>query len=189
MNKYIMFGLMLLGCNDARHSFPEELYIDPGFSNEEIEIIGESLDEWKRATGGVVNETMVIGLKHSYAHHEIMIKSSFDEKVKRFEKRNGVEIYGLHRESNWWGTLSPSDIWIVRDKVQRDSDDNEPYKRKFKRVIMHELGHHYGLEHDGDKDVLMSKFHKPIDCITQDDLKQFCDMYECGKDAAPTCEE
>lgn len=180
---------MLLGCNDHTHSFPEELYIDPGFSDEEIEIIGESLDEWRRATGGVVEETMVIGLRHSYANHEIMIKSSSDEKIKRFEKKNNAEVYGLHRGANWWGTSSTSDIWIVRDKIQQDTDNDESYKRKFKRVVMHELGHHYGLEHDGDKDVLMSKTHKDISCITQDDLKQFCDMYGCGKGAASTCEE
>lgn len=187
MKKLLSIAILTMACNPDPHSFPHELHVDSSFSIEEQEIIAEALDEWKEATDGIVSERMIIGID-SPRQHQVLRKSIHDDDVKRIEKRRGYTIVGWAWMEDFWGSNCHGPIWLVADRIKKENPDN--YETVFKHVILHELGHHYGLEHASNKiNALMSPRKKHIACITDIDLAQFCSLgYDCeGRQMKSSC--
>jgi predicted Zn-dependent protease with MMP-like domain len=66
--------------------------------------------------------------------------------------RPGQTIYGLYRgipqtkRTSRYGMVPPDTIVIFRGPIQRAlRDDEEAIRAEVRRVVLHELGHHFGI--------------------------------------------
>lgn len=191
----IIIGLGSIGCGGDFHDFPAKIYIDPTFSPREQELIIESLDEWRVATDGFADETPIIGYNPDSSYdthnHEIIRKISTDAEVQEQKKSNKEgSTFGGSQNLGPFTFNSVGPIWIMVDNIEKnDCDEGEEnkdhYSRLFKFTVMHELGHHYGLEHAHPSipslmnENMYSNAYTQEPCIHDVDVQAFCSQYGC----------
>jgi len=172
----IAFSAALSGCYGDPHSFA----IEDTFTDEEVEVIKEAVAEWQLATDSSDADLIITEGLHR--------DEAFDLDKHWYGSTDHGTIYKIHdyehgyyelRESmtgrDYDGAaLSPDRILVVGNKS----------KRRLKQIILHELGHIYGIDHQ-DKGLMSSK---PTQiCIDTHTLIEFCEEWSCGPNAHGTC--
>ena len=161
----------------------ETLYIDRNFTEFERLAIIEAAEECEDVTNGIVQyeivqlpscdpiaiENALFIVKISVDEPEVLITNNQDNILAHYTSRKGLPT-----------------IAIIANRIE-DS--------QLKGVIMHEIGHAIGLEHqpaDEDIGTLMYPYTQitideltidiSTDVITKTDLIQFCKLYNCDAD-------
>jgi hypothetical protein len=179
-------ALAMLACTAAPHTFPSRLYADPSFTTEELGVIQAVLNEWSIATGGLVDDELMVG-EAPPGTHRIQRISSRDLRA-RYRKKKGVLAWVHMRD--WFGNENHGNIYVVHDRIAKIYD-GEAYLRLLKHVVLHEYGHHLGLHHEPSERVvaLMSPtIPHSVPCITDVDLAQFCSLGYACEHVAHTCD-
>jgi len=172
--KHLILLLLLSGCADEY-----SLAIEKEFSNEEIQMIESAVDEWMEACDcydASVFFRYDLPTTTTLQYSNFLTTRSYGRiwKVHTNEpayidgekEKDGVSFRGMHFDGN---------IMLVDGKLDK----------MFYPVILHELGHMYGIKHQvsgvmlGDGDI--------PGCIDWLALSEFCDEHACGPKAEPTC--
>lgn len=157
--------------NDHVH---KTLFLDRTFSKEEVEFITSAAIEWSEATQHIANIDIVqLSNKEEILSKDsvIVVAVSPDyPDVLIDESLSNNTILGLYTRKY--------EIGIIELVVSRISDED------YKTVVMHELGHALGLDHNLGLDGIFTLMSPSIDgCsnhITQKDLDNFCQFYHCN---------
>lgn len=185
----IVCALYLLfesGCGQP-HAFPHTLQIDGGFSPESQALIVAAVDEWERATDGIVDLRPVV-TDGMTAH--VGVTSYSPEGRHAILKGDFMDDTSLGLAGIAAPFSCADNMWInsraIRKKYQAD------FATDFKTIVMHELGHHLGLRHAVAGETgrsLMQPYHEDeTPCIAPADLERFCELYDCeGHDVKTTC--
>lgn len=181
MKKFLLLFLLILNNSCVRNQdFPVVLYVDSKFSNNEVQTIKYSLDEWEKATQGIIQYELLpnyevgcsakdVKKEIELEHHTIFKCLSSDDFIIEEDSKLNTKYAGL-------GNLDH--IMIISDRL-------ESSKLLFS-LLLHEEGHFFGLEHSKNKKSVMYPYVS-ISCIDQESLNQFCDLYECTGEEIPTC--
>lgn len=174
--KYFYFSLALAACSPSQGCTHWEegstAYVwidDPNhqFSQEQIDLIHSSTQEWENATGGHITFEFVDGKGQKslipirpvlYAVIEEETGHSAETHIVPWERGGGIDM--------------PYDI----DPIN------------FRILMLHEFGHALGLDHDVPGTVMVYGVDKSADYITCRDVMQFCDVNDCDPDLMPACQ-
>lgn len=149
------------------------LYIDRNFNDDEFEFIVEAGLEWTEATNHVIEFDVirlptkdVIELNHGVIITKVT--PDFPEILMLDSTNHNITLAYYTDENNL------PYIAVVSARL-----DDEIYKS----VIMHELGHALGLDHNQGDEGLFTLMYPSIDfgsdTITDTDIKQLCKLYRC----------
>lgn len=174
--------LSLTACSGGVRSFA----IEDEFTPHEVDLIYEAADQWVEATDSddaafFFREDLIQDGEFNVDRHwdggdqdfGYIWKIYTDESgYKDLQEKNGSFI-GIARKG------SKNRIAIVADKM--DSDD------EFLVVMLHEFGHVLGLGHQDGGLMTKGNDNDKGPCIDKWTLESYCQMYECGANAGPTC--
>jgi len=186
-----MLGGVVFSLTAKRHSYSPEttrrapqvirtVYYDQSLSEPSAELLEAAMDAWTEATGGAV----VWRVKGHQARPDVPFIGDCGETVRVSEALStdpiAIAIALKSRDPDpgvpvaWtlWGCRVTSVIFFT-DKF----DD----KSNFYKVALHELGHVIGLDHDKSDEltVMHHLVEEQASCITERDLKQFCNRVGC----------
>lgn len=149
------------------------IYIDKNFNINETKYIEIAAHEWQTSTNNIVQYKIVTEINIDKFNipnksSSIVIKktNSLSKEVIFYDNKARTIIGYCERDK------VPINILIVTDRI--DS------KETFISVVIHELGHSLGMNHNPVKYTLMyhtidySSYH-----ITYEDMILFCDIYKC----------
>jgi predicted Zn-dependent protease with MMP-like domain len=51
----------------------------------------------------------------------------------------------LQKRTHWYGNVMPDKITLFKDNIERVSRDEEDMKAWIRKVVVHEIGHHFGF--------------------------------------------
>lgn len=197
MYKWLLLLLLgVLGCsnihsarlNHITHQYyiPKFVHIDPAFNNRDRFLIWRSLDEWSQTTKLITwielpweSEVAINNSYNKNIRHLIISKASKHDKViLDIEEGIGYKIDGY-----LWTKLG-SNIqiaYIIRDRINWDL--------LFRLVVLHEVGHSFGLRHSHGISIMDSSQMVRAGCLTKQDLRQFCNIWDCDAEVlTPLCE-
>ena len=177
--KHLAFLFFLAGCADEY-----SLSVEEEFTNEEVQMITSAVDEWMTACDcydasvffrfdlKTTTNLQYSDWKDRKTYGRVWKTGSSENAYLEVKERKNTKFRGLHQNGN---------IMMVSDHLRGDT---------FYVVILHELGHMYGIEHQesglmgiGPQDA------KDNGCIDWRAISEFCDMHKCGNRAHPTCKE
>jgi hypothetical protein len=152
-------------------TFDKILYIEESFSESEIASIKFAAASWISSTNHVVKlQVIQFPFKERSFNKAIIIsriKSKDIEKEFNFSKLFAENMVGFY----WDRDLVPR-IYIVYDLISNPQE--------YSAVVMHELGHSMGLNHDNENNTLMNaEVTNASLIITNKDIQQFCSLYKC----------
>jgi len=164
--------------------------IDPTFSNIEIGIIKNALDQWVFATNGIVDINYQVGY---YPNHSIRITrpntllkiirikqgKETNPLIQRIDALLGAPIVGyadIENETN----QDIITVYIMNERI----DSIEEYST----VVQHEYAHIIGLLHLRDYSIMAPGENYASTCITLIDLKYFCYLYGCNPELLNPCD-
>jgi hypothetical protein len=146
-----LIALGMVQCTVAKSAFDlltrsgpihERLYIPEGFSKDEVQDIITAAQEWTTDTNGFVSFTIIehfdgnieaIALEDDVIVFEDL---AFDDpRVLAEDKDNSLMTLGFYDSRKFVPTIS-----IIPSRI----GDNDLYRR----VVAHELGHSFGLDHN-----------------------------------------
>lgn len=180
--KYLLLASVLIGC----HSPHQEFVYDAEFTDEEVSALERAVDEWVYATD---SQDAVIILIGPFRAPTFMPDAFFDyyetgriflihkkevgyELLKNDDRTPDYDYDGMH--SNFQHNI------VIRPSAEMD------YADEFKEVFMHELGHLYGLDHQGGG-LMAPSSNKG--CIDWELVNSFCSSHDCGPNRQSTCDE
>lgn len=161
--RYLLFLLLLIGCSPPRE-FPEVVHLDAAWTDDESAVIESALAEWGEATCTAYSTPM---RGWTGAHGDGLAIYRADQATHDYMK--GV-----------WGTTWGDSVAIAEDQILL----YDPSGTLLHRVALHEIGHLWGLVHEGSGTMSIDAYH--FDCIDSAAVDQFCDLYDCGCER-PTC--
>lgn len=185
----ILFAIGVSGCADPAYT----LAIEREFTDEEVVMIEAAIEEWMWACDC---EDAAVFLRYDLVDEDNVL--TYDE----WEKRDSFgRLWKMHttdpafikeeqdrlkkNEGSFVGIHKAGNIGLVVDKFRE-----EKYKDDFYNVLLHELGHLYGIKDHLESGIMMSGGYKSKvreSCIDWLALSKFCDMHNCGDAAEPTC--
>lgn len=151
------------------------LYIDPGFTVDQHEMIVKASQDWMKATGNFI---------------------TFDLNAWTANDPNTISIYPVSRKDldSHEGRLGETWYYGVNSKIEISTDNGQLY-----RTAIHELGHAMGLQHNPDEGnpILNGIMCADDGCASQDiecvDIVQLCTIWngftECVPGQMPGCQE
>ena len=153
-----VLGFVALGCGGPV-DFPVALAIDPAFSDYEVCLIHEATTRWEAATAA-----------------RFYFPTTWDpmSQVPRptFIYRDGQE----ERDAGGYcEQLGGGDIWIKATRLYAHWPEPVQFANGFVTIVMHELGHHMGLEHQVAPAVMETPSGFP--CVRAADLRAFEALY------------
>jgi hypothetical protein len=149
------------------------LFIDRNFDEDEVAFITQAAIEWTESTNHIVEfDVVVLPNKTEIIQRDdiVIIKVNPDyPDILVLDSMNGNNTLGLFNNRGLITTIE-----IVSDRITNDD---------YTGVVLHELGHALGLEHnkgiDGIGTLMYPTVQLGANYITQDDLKNFCKLYHC----------
>jgi len=181
------------------HAFPHTLRVDSRFSGEEQAQIVAAIDEWSTATGGIVQINPVvtdglstpthIGTYNSEGLHTIY---SANGNNPVFDRSTLVGFTDIPGHGPGEGS-SGNNIWIIPARIKHNAHkEGLVYKTFFRQIVLHELGHHFGLRHpplsEHNRSLMQRLAEHATPCIAPADLERFCRLYDCsGHSVKTTC--
>ena len=200
---YLMIGLLGVGCSSPvddcvnpvaptttlapdKTSF-NQMEIDTKYTEQELEIIRDSLREWVNATGSesaiiYATENVVIGdgvfteddQRNDFGIATMQKVSKDDPGYQSLQDQFGPNVAGAGKKGRLVITITE----MFYDSDNSDSPFMSDLKTEtFHVVVLHELGHFLGLSH-GDG-ILMRPSTKDVpDCIDQETRDSFCRIHE-----------
>ena len=174
--------LFLISCGS---STPITLAIDNKFTDHEASLIMSAIDEWVLASD---SEDAVVIFSHVFDSKEEFTIDEWDRDEDDYGllfkiKSTDIGYLDLIKErgKGFLGLAGGDNIALRMDAVH--------YDFVLRRLMMHEIGHLYGMDHA--KKGLMSnnkdRWLEGNDCVHRVDLEQFCELNTCGPDAHATC--
>ena len=171
MKPYLILFLFLLGCEGQ--SWKEEstayVFIDSDqLSHEQVEAIKEAADTWSIALD-----------------NKPKVKVIYDDNYSNLITITTDTIANIRRDRDALAVTN-------RQMYNRDSDILVPHdinSDTLKIIVMHELGHAFGLVHDDPGTVMAPHLRDTADFIVCDDLHNFCDSNECDASQFTLCQE
>jgi hypothetical protein len=155
----------IVGCAEAPDPYINgNIRISSQFTSEQIELVLAGMADWHEATDGAVN----------------LYPQMRDD-------REGVVISIRPGDlpANHAGDTQLNQIMIDVDFIKEVQGDK--FNEAMQTVVEHEIGHAMGIDFH-TKSGLMSRYTENVPpCIDSITLKVFCDMWDCGKNAHPTC--
>lgn len=170
MPRALALSALAIAC--SAHPLPERacpLWIDAQFSPAERAQISAAIDDWARVTRG---EARIVEAGPARDIHPIRCLTS----VEADGTGNPAPLAGWIEATPSFDYSLPRAIYIV---PERAGD-------LLRGVTLHEIGHHWGLGHSADP---ASTMHTPLtrDCISQDTVDAWCDLYSCTSPHRGTC--
>ena len=165
------------------------LAVDSDFTDHEVDMINDSVDQWMTAC-----DCDAAGVFMRYDLHDNDDTLTYQEWSRRGKYGRMWKVYtsdpAYQQESSKRGSFTGlekgtpwqnGNIAIVMDRIHSDA--------AFQAVVMHELGHMYGVGHlpTGLMAPTFDVRKAVYDCVDWDALVKFCDKHDCGPEAAPTC--
>lgn len=153
------------------------VYVDGNFRDDEFKVIKEASDEWSAKTAGLA----VIEVKRlpspekpkfTMTTDDILLEKadSASSEILFLDYSTDATLFGLYRVEG-----NHSIVILVTDRF---SSTNE-----YRTVVLHEIGHALGLEHNSVRGTVMYRDHAHVgDHLVREDLKQFCAIYRCDVD-------
>jgi hypothetical protein len=142
-------------------------YIDRNFPQEQKLLIISAINDWQIATGDMIKYTLQFS---DLSKDDKMLKGSNTIKIFKSESTS-EKWYGF---TTWKLDLSVANITILNGITDTDI---------FTNVILHELGHAFGLEHEDKYEAVMFLFsdgtRTQVYCA---DVKAFCEIHGCNID-------
>ncbi len=160
--RLVVLLLLTAACSPPR-DFPVVVHLDARWTDDEAQTIEDALAEWEWATCGFAATTPVRGW--------------------RGEHGDGVAIYRETSAAPYLkGVLATT--WGDSIAVAVDRVEYWDKGELLHRVLLHELGHLWGLEHE-QYGVMSIDVYAPA-CIDASAVDQFCEVYAC-ECLRPTC--
>lgn len=178
-SKIIVFVLCTIinGCASWKQGNSDHtILLGDGFSDSQKQLIKAAVDEWENKTDGVV--TFNFSDDWEIKRDVIWIVPSTVQSLSDEYADPGTETLGYTKTRQ--GDDGASN-WIA---LAVDVTDSELSKNS-----KHELGHALGLKHVDTPGVIMYYKESGIsDFIMCDDIRQFCDIWNCSADELTGCQ-
>lgn len=181
LRKLLLSALLFLPACSPIVDFPVRLGVDPNFTEKESCLIEEAARRWEQAAPGLV---------------KIDLQPWRGPSEPGIYRCNGACDPGSSSAAlGYCDTIAGGDVWIHTDRtwdfagVLEPEEQRDFYPELFTAVVMHELGHHFGLRHYSPARGLMRPLYdEPVPpCVTGQDLHALS-LYYGGSFIAPTCE-
>lgn len=174
--KRLILALLVTSCNA-----PYTLAIEQEFSLAERHLIELAISEWMVACDcdeAAIFTRYDLETTNALSYDEWsrtldygrMWRVSKDEPV--FITRGDSTTIGCHKNGN---------VFIVADRIDTEL--------KMYKVILHEFGHLYGIEHQYEGIMRSGHLGEKEACIDAFALEEFCEMHSCGPQAMSTCDD
>ena len=150
------------------------IFVDNYFNDKQFDKIKEAAQEWTLKTHHIVNFQVerLPSKKTLRANKDLLIlpvTPNFPDIILCDEYYHHDNTVGFFNDSG--------PLYFIEIVMDRASEDI------FKSIVLHELGHSLGLEHDTSVDGIGSLMFPALnmgsDHITEEDLYQFCSLYKC----------
>lgn len=155
----------------------ETIYLDKSFNKDEVDIIIQATWEWSKATENRVIYKVIQLNEHN---NNVSMKNSI--LVNKFPADN-IQILTLDYISNntvlgyYSNEHVVPNIGIVAERLENAA--------LYKEVVMHELGHSLGLEHDESDHGIGTLMYPSVELqsenITKADIEHYCEVHNCSK--------
>lgn len=185
MKRFMLFALQFApACATS-----EVLYVDARFTAAEQADIQAASDEWERATGSGVDLVFNADVSNK-SYKRVMVRDASDADLDdhgRAQFANFPTVAGnTHIQHGPFGVTGERlDILMTRLPVD---DNGVAVKGVFQVMVMHEFGHHLGLEnmHSPVKGTLMN-LRAGAACVTHDDAALWCQHFGCDPEGVRYC--
>lgn len=160
------------------------LHVDRAFKAEDRKIILASFVEWQSKTNGIVTfevsekswvhgkDDLIYNSSPTGCTNDVYVASvgENDEYIRQLDKKTGVGNTLAYTSS----TCDSKFVGLMLQRITGSAD--------LRSTALHEAGHLIGLDHIPvpDSSIMYPARTKTASCITQLDMKQFCEMYGCN---------
>ncbi len=166
----VLTVLVLTGCSDWDRGETAHIFIDSkDFSPEQMGAIHEAVAEWEESLGGFVHFVYV---DEKGSDDLIVIRSAT---VQEMDERYESGRTGNTNTDPW---ACGGGITIARDMSMK----------RFKKSVLHELGHSLGLGHSEGKTIMAPNLNEMPSHITCEDVTHFCEKSDCDASSLPLCQ-
>lgn len=149
------------------------LYLDRTFNEEQKISIIEAAFNWSKATQNIISYDIIsLPAKIKNVNKSIIVVNVTQDypEIITLDTLNKTHTVGYYNANGY-----VKSIWLVSDRLSTFS---------YKQVMMHELGHSLGIEHNegisGVNTLMYPTIDLMSDSITNTDLVKFCKIYKCN---------
>ncbi len=171
-----LLAFLLVGCTSPLHDDECNLAINPGSASaEEMTVILDAIEEWNTSLDGMITFKPYIG----QGDHEIRFIDKGKTSKKLATTQMKGDIAGFYHGHHF-------KIDIVLNRIHKEDDP----ARQLRHTILHELGHHMGLDHDSGKDDSIMEPAGYGYCLTHWDILRLKSLYDPrsdGHNLQPSC--
>jgi hypothetical protein len=154
------------------------VYVDERFTDEEEQTIRSAEETWSRATNGKAAVDFIFGQR-------VDINDKGRRVMVRAGGRAAENEFELFREGDPGGRHESWDSEVIVIVPERMQGIDLEY------VVIHELGHHFGVHHVPDEAAIM--YYRPnpksAHCLTREDLSAFCGANACNVAETSPCDD
>lgn len=148
------------------------LYLDRTFNEEQKISIIEAAFNWSKATNNMISYDIIslpANIKNINKSIIVVNVTQDYPEIITLDILNRTNTVGYYSSSGYIKS-----IWLVSDRLSTSS---------YKQVMLHELGHSLGIDHNegisGINTIMYTTIDLMSDSITNTDLDKFCKIYKC----------